>query len=127
MCVCLGISVPALALEIFRQSIFTTYHYHHGYAILLYLDHALVWLQQSLIFFLVLSAKNHDAAKNGSLPAVFYYMIPIMYMSVILPKYTFDYLIVSIVSIFLFIFCSRFFKILQLNFKKKKIRSCVRC
>lgn len=123
----LGISVTALGLEIFRQSILSMYHYHHGYAISMYLDHLSTWLQQSIVFFFVvnLNAKNHySATKKGSFPLLCCYMISVICMSVILPKYTLDYLIVSRVAtfaLFLGSFLTHTIFIFFLN------RSCVRC
>lgn len=96
----LGISIPALGLEIFRQSILTIYHYYHEYGIFMYLDHLLILIQQSVLFYFVSNEKNVHSDKNGSRPLhIGYYIIPIICMIAILPKNTFDYLIVSNVVI----------------------------
>lgn len=89
----LGVSTFSLRLEIFRQLILTTYHYHHGYGVLMYLDHVLILIQQSILFYLVSNAKNHRTDK--AVHATHYCQLLVICVTVILPKYTFDYLIVS--------------------------------
>lgn len=96
----IGISVSAVALEIFRQSILSTYHYHNGYGILMYLDHIVIVVQQSILLYLVSNSNSHtDSERTVEHTAIrihFNYVIVVgICMTVILPTWIFDYLIVS--------------------------------
>lgn len=63
----------------------------------MYLDHILILIQQSILFYLVSIAKNNRMEQTEYTT---YYLMLVMCTTVILPKDTFDYLIVRSVWIF---------------------------
>lgn len=113
----LGISIPSIGLEIFRLSILIAYYFNNGYAILLYLDYPMVFIQQAILFYFVTNAKNYNTIFNG------FYIMTVLCMIVILPKFIFDYLIVSNVMQYSSFFCGNFQIFTQLP--KISIRSSV--
>lgn len=103
-----GISLFSLSLELFRISILWTYNYCYGYPILMYLEHPLILIQQSILFYFVLKYKNLLDTEVVLLSLSIYLTI-FLFMAEILPKQILEYVIVSVWAILIQFFFHRFY------------------